>query len=104
MECVTGISSGIDCEGTQGFLVSFSFSFARPHGAGSVSMLVEIVFGNGRDLNKSLMFGWKTFFRGEDGGSFKWSPLDLRFLFSSYSPSRISNIQKDKVVLLKSYI
>lgn len=103
MVCVTGISSGIDCEGTQGFLVSFSFSFARPHGAGSVSMLVEIVFGNGRDLNKSLMFGWKTFFRGEDGGSFKWSPLNLRF-FSSYSPSRISNIQKDKVVLLKSYI
>lgn len=81
MVCVTGISSGIDCEGTQGFLVSFSISFARPHGAGSVSMLVEIVFGNGRDLNKSLMFGWKTFFWGEDGGSFKWSPLNLRFCF-----------------------
>lgn len=38
-------------------------------------------FGNGRDLNKSLMFGWKTFFWGEDGGSFKWSPLNLRFCF-----------------------
>lgn len=71
MVCVTGISSGIDCEGTQDFVVSFSFSFARRNGAGSVSMLVEIVFGNGRDLNKSLIFGWKTFFRGKDGGSFK---------------------------------
>lgn len=41
MVCVTGISSGIDCERTQGFV--FSFSFASPHGAGCVSKSVEIV-------------------------------------------------------------
>lgn len=41
MVCLTGISSGIDCERTQGFV--FSFSFASPHGAGCVSKSVEIV-------------------------------------------------------------
>lgn len=53
----TGISLCIDCDGTQYFVVSCSFSFARPNGAGTFSMLVEIVFGYGQALNKSLIFG-----------------------------------------------
>lgn len=100
MVCVTGISSGIDCERTQGFV--FSFSFASPHGAGCVSKSVEIVLVT---RFEQITYLWlENFLLGWRWWLIRMIAIELAFLFSSYGPSRISNIQKDKVIWLKSYI